>query len=455
MNLKQIRILIGCIGWFAAIVSVTALLRAELSSTAHGPADVVRDVSRWVLHERTEFEAVAPIRLPMSTGDPVLVREADGSWRQVGVVRRTGGKDKKVHYTQRIAVSLYDHFTRAERDHLTLEYHSTPTTLDWVVKTMIPPEKQIQMADLIAASWAEHQQEVIEKLQPVMRESLSRAADAIEDQLSDVLKDHEADFAAVGDRYQREILQKELIPLVRAHILPLAMEEIEPVAAEVGEALWKKVSLWGFTWRYLYDVSPLPERNRVKEEFDRFLETAAIPELESRTDQFVATAERIVARASRDPNVRSAIRRNLRTIATDQELRKIVWQIIREAILENQQLLDSLEEYWRSREARQAFQVASGSFEPTVRKIGDMVFGTRDKGVSPEFAKVLRLQILTKDRRWLLLRTGAPSASDTHAPGEIPITVASEPMPFPITFEAPIQSPLTQSPVSREPGKVE
>jgi hypothetical protein len=452
MKLKRLRLMLGGAAWIAVVCLAVFGLQRESSSSEHGPTDVLRDVSHWVLDQRTEFRAQSTHNLLVAIGDPVLMRLDDGSFQQVGVVRRTGGPDRKAFLTSSVNVLLYDSVADGATDGLMLEYHSTPTSLDWVVKTMISPEKQVRIADLIAADWAIHQAEVVEKLRPVLRESVSRAVDAIESQLPVALRRHRDEFTQVGERYQAEILEKEVVPLVRQFILPVAMEEIRPVAAEIGEALWRKVSIWRFTWRYLYDVSPLPSRDAVKVEFKRFMETEAIPELEARSDHFVATAEKIVSRVSRDPDVQRIIRRNLKTVAEDPQLRDIVWQVLRESILENHQLYTALDEYWQSDETRMALKVASSSFEPTVRKIGDMVFGTRDKGVSPEFARILRLQILTKDRRWFLLRTARDNAQQDVARGSIPITIASEPMPFPIEFDALLQSPLTHASVPPPSG---
>ena len=51
--------------------------------------------------------------------------------------------------------------------------------------------------------------------------------------------------------------------------------------------------------------------------------------------------------------------------------------------------------------------MAADYAEPCVRRIGDMLFGTREEGIAPEFAQVLRNQILDKDCRWLVLETPA------------------------------------------------
>jgi hypothetical protein len=64
-----------------------------------------------------------------------------------------------------------------------------------------------------------------------------------------------------------------------------------------------------------------------------------------------------------------------------------------------------------------------------VRSIGDLLFGTREDGIAPEFAQVLRNQILDKDCRWLVIerpvdnpadQTGSPPPVLSVRPGRDP-----------------------------------
>ena len=252
----------------------------------------------------------------------------------------------------------------------------------------------------------------------------------------------------MADRYQAEIIRRQIVPLVREEILPIVEEEITPVASELGKVLWDRISLWSFTWRYVYDVSPLPEKNAVKTEFDRFLEQEVRPQLEERSDQFVAITQRIISRVSKNERVRNVIRENLRKILTDPELQAIIWSVVQESIVQNENLKTSLRDYWRSAEVQNALQVANVRFEPTARAIGDAIFGNREKGITPEFSRVLRSQILLKDRRWLVvvpLGTNSlkPGNDINHSNDNLQIVIAKEPMEFPIEFEGTIQSPLT------------
>ncbi len=53
---------------------------------------------------------------------------------------------------------------------------------------------------------------------------------------------------------------------------------------------------------------------------------------------------------------------------------------------------------------------------PLFSRIGEKVLGTRGGGITPEFARILRTQVLEKDKRWILIERGnleaAPLARD-------------------------------------------
>jgi hypothetical protein len=68
--------------------------------------------------------------------------------------------------------------------------------------------------------------------------------------------------------------------------------------------------------------------------------------------------------------------------------------------------------------------------EPVVRQIGDDLFGSQEEGINPDFARVLRNQILGKDRRWIVLTPTRGDASTST------IEIADESMPYPIVYLA-------------------
>lgn len=442
-------LILGIVAWVAGGAAVWLALHASGANKQASVKEVVGEISQWVVGARSEHVAWSGTPILLCPGDPVLMRQPDGGFLQVGKVRNHFSSGPKEAYTKQATVVLYDTIEINTPHGFELHYYTTPTSLEWVVRTMVPPERQQEIAKLIADDWKSHRDEVMTQLQPVMEKSLVLALSTIEAELPAIIQDHRSEFGQLADRYQSEIIQRQIVPLVRKEILPIVEEEITPMANELGQELWARVSLWSFTWRYLYDVSPLPEKNAVKTEFDRFLDQEAKPQLETRSDQFVAVTQRIISRVSRNEKVRAVIRENLRKVASDPELQAIIWSVVQESIVQNQKLKTSLRDYWKSAEVQDALQVANIRFEPTARAIGDAIFGNREQGVTAEFSRVLRSQILLKDRRWLVIAPLNDSLQQTktadHPVDHLHITIAKDLMDFPITFEGSAQSPLTRT----------
>lgn len=450
------RFILGAITWLVLSTGAVLAVRSQFAADGKTPWGTVAGISGWMAGAPEEYSAVSATSLLLAPGDPVFLRTPDGGFRQVGRVRNNFAPAPQSTtrpvsplteaYTQKATIVLYDSVVKdAFPLGYQLEYHTTPTALDWVATTLITPERQQEIANIIAKDWEKHREQVIARLQPVFETGIGKCISAIEAELPTVLSNHRSDFAKLADRYQVEIIRSQVVPLVRAEILPIVQEEVRPLATELGKDLWNRVSLFSFTWRYLYDVSPLPEKNAVKLEFDRFMKEEVTPALESRSDEFVAVTERILGRISRNEKVRSVVRENLKKVATDKELQTIVWAIVQDSVINNQTLRATMREYWASPEVQSAMTAATSNFETTARTIGDTIFGSRDGGVTPEFARVLRTQILMKDRRWFVLvpKPTTPMPLPRPEVNGLVMVMAREPMAFPLEFEGVEQSPLS------------
>jgi len=454
-------LILGIVAWVGGSAGVWLALHNTGANEQASAKKVAGEISQWVMGARSEQAAWSKTPILLSPGDPILMRQPDGGYLQVGKVRNHFSSEPKEAYTKQANLVLYDSVFMNTPHGFELLYYSTPTSLEWVVRTMVPPERQQEIARLIADDWKSHREEVLIQLQPVMEKSLAHAVNAIEAELPAIIQGHRSEFGQLADRYQSEIIRRQIVPLVRKEILPIVEDEITPLASELGQELWDRVSLWSFTWRYLYDVSPLPEKNAVKSEFERFLDQEVKPQLESRSDQFVAVTQRIISRVSKNEKVRAVIRENLRKVASDPELQSIIWSVVQESILQNEKLKSSLRDYWKSEEVQDSLQVANIRFEPTARAIGDAIFGNREQGVTAEFSRVLRSQILLKDRRWLVvvpLNDSHPKQQTKdadHPVNSLQITVAKDAMDFPINFEGTAQSPLTRTDEAAEAAKSE
>ncbi len=456
------RLILGILVWLLTAGAGWMAVTRQLSTVDSSVAEMQSGMTQWITGQQSSIAVVAKRPVALAVGDPVFLKAEDGTYRQVGRVRNNAGAPTDTHLTKSATLEVYDSAISSLPDGYEIRYYGAPITLDWVAKTMLPPEKQKLIAQTIADDWKLHQDEIVEKLTPLIEQSVQRSVSIVEAELPKSIERHRADFAKLGDRYKSEIVREQMIPLAQERILPIIQEEVRPLAGDIGRELWNRVSLWSFTWRYLYDASPLPERNVLKQEFDRFLEVEAMPLLEKRTPDFVAVTEKIMTRLSRDPVVNETMRKNFRNVASDPELHRIVWNVIEESIVRNEELREALRAEWKRPDVQQTIQVMSTRFEPTARKIGDLIVGSREKGVTPEFARILRVQILVKDRRWIILHPKEPRTSEqvqtpsdeSNAPlvhpasndSPVPQTLveATDVMPFPLVFEGNQQSPLSK-----------
>ncbi|MDG2131372.1 MAG: hypothetical protein P8K08_25465 [Fuerstiella sp.] len=439
--MKQRHVIFGVLFWSAAACCSWYVLRAELTAQSSDVSHLSYDVSRWLSGQHRHLQAVCDERLMVAVGDPVFLQSADGTWRQVGLATDINGEFSRDPFiTTATEVLIYEDAITACSDRFRLQYHTTPMSLDWVVMTMIPPERQKAIAQLIAEDWKVHQKEIMDRLRPVMKDGLRKGMKAVEAELPQILREHRDDFRKLGDRYGTEIMKAEVLPLVRDEILPIVEHEALPVAEDVGRALWKRVSLLSFTYSFLYDKSPLPRRDALKTEFQRFIDEVALPELRSRSDQFIQVTEDIIKRSMENPKVKDVLKRNLRRVAEDPEMHELIKAIVREAIVDNQTLRLEMEAYMDDQQTRAALDVAGERLEPVVRQIGDLIFGTREKGITPEFSRILRSQILKKDRRWFVM---VPTDRDVVSGAPTEIIYADTPMTYPMGFGGNGQSPLT------------
>ena len=442
---QQIRLLIGLLIWSGAV----CWLLNSAGTRSGGIRDVVAlcaDLSVWIAGNEISVAADSELPLMMAPGDPVFLRQADGELLQIGQVLGTGKDGLLPVWTKECSLRV-DATAVQEliRQGAQLEYHQTPGSLQWVGETLLSPEIRDRISIIIAEEWQKNGSAVEEQLEPLMRESVGLVLRSVEAELPAVMENHRAQFSSLSEQYQGEVIRQRLVPLVREEILPIVEEEVRPEAMALARELWDRVSLWSFTWRYLYDLSPLPERHAVRQEFERFLSKEIRPALEARTENVVVVMERILQRVSRNKRIRDEIRREIQMAVNDDRLQQIVLSVLRQSIIENQTLQAELRDYFTRADVQSGLSLVARRMEPMMRRIGDEVFGNRDAGITSEFARVMRVQILLKDRRWLIL-----TASDMHKLQDhdrLRIVRSAAPEQFPLRLTPSVLSPLTPSEV--------
>lgn len=417
MNRSLLRGL-GVVFWIVVVAGCYAATHS--ASRGDSKASGVSIVS-YFAGPVAEIDAVDPSgRLQIH--DPVFYQRNDGTWSQVGYVESSSGDQVKL--------SWYGRDVSPEECRL-IQHHSSGR-LEEVVATMLPPEKRLQIQQRLAAVMSAHGDELSDAFVPLVQASLRRSIPVIEEEFRAAVDRHRAEIDALGRQWNDEVVGQRLIPLARREIVPIVRAHGEPTAEQIGRELWDRASLWRFGWRAVYDKSPLPRKDLLQEEWDRFVDEEAVPVFERRMDDIVVSVQNIVTDVAANDAVRRELANVAADISSDPQTRQLVREILKETLVENQRLREVWSSVWSSDEARKALDMAGDRLEPVVREIGDDLFGSEEQGINPNFARVLRNQILRKDRRWVV----AHAAANTDVSSPSIIHIARDSMPYPIVYLA-------------------
>ena len=412
--MRSLRIISGILLWLGLFVGAGYAVHSHLDQTEE-LRQVIPDLVEYAKSDCVNSRLTFDEALPLKVGDPILRVDDAGHYTQIGEVSlvREVTDNKIVELGRTISAEATLYGKRSESLQISeLEYFYTPNSLDWVMITMLSEKKQQQLVAVIQKAVLENQSVIMEQMQPVIRRSMQDALEVLEEDLVASLQKRQRELAAIGARYQNEVLQKELVPLVKTEIMPIVQANMEPTARDIGLALWERLSIWRFTWRYLYDVSPLPEKNKFSKEWDRFVKQEAIPEIEGRTDEIIGVIQDTMKEVARNKKVKRAVRASAKRVMNDTEIHAIVWRVFRDVIVDNERLHKAVEDSWKTPEAKYALKITGAKLQPYVTDIGRLLFGTPEDGVTPEFASVLRNRILQKDKRWLVVNSTAEPDGD-------------------------------------------
>ena len=362
--------------------------------------------------------------LPLRLHDPVFARSTGSErWQQVGYVESTTATETNKH----AVIAWYS--TQVPPRGFQLTHHRTSGQLDEALLTLFPDSKREQILARLETAMNQHGRDVSRAMVPLVRQTVRESLPVIEQEFQAALERHRPEVDRLANRFRREIVNDRLIPLARKEIVPIVRRHAEQPVNQIGRQLWDRASLWSFGWRALYDQSPLPTKRLVQEEWDRFVQVEAMPVFEAHMQQIVTAVQRTLTDVAATPAVRREMALLADEIARDPDAKMLMRTVLTEALLDNDRLHAVWQNVWSSEQAEQALNLASDRMEPVVRAIGDDIFGSREQGINPDFARVLRNQILGKDRSWLVARQ---IETDGLLLSEKPGTA----MPYPVVYLA-------------------
>ena len=403
---NKIRFALGVLIWIGLIVGGVALFR---QSTDTSPV-AVRQIVDYMGSREWTLDVESPTHLVLGVGDPVFLETESGRLEPIGVISTLdypGAKDPRnpvtLAWVEKASVRFLSELPELhEGDYL--QYNETSDSLAWVGQTMLNAKKRAEISELIVGAYADHQTELVETFRPLIKQTIADSGKIIRDEIALEIDKHQQQIQAIGKRYRTEVLEKQILPVLEKEVWPIIREEGEPLAEVIGMEIWREVSVWRFGWRYLYDATPLPERNLSQKEFDRFLERKVVPILKSHITDAVELQSVLLKKISQNESLKKTLANAGKKLFQDEEVKSLVKEIFNNAIVDNEKLKQSIEKTWQSDSAVAAMRIANSRVEPVVTEIGKSLFGSPLDGITPEFSKVLRNRVLHKDDRWLVLK---------------------------------------------------
>jgi hypothetical protein len=404
---------IGGLIWLAGLLAIGGGLMA-VAAKWNGRGGRAQSLVRFLIGRDTMVRRVAQANT-VRVGAPVFYQDTDQQWRQVGQVTSTGpiasnGPLASIgpatdtanagHGDASVTIRWYD--PQLDPASFRMVAYQHRGTVAETVQVMFPKEKREAIAGMVEQSLSRHRDVLAERFLPLIEQSVRQSLPVIETEILASLRRHADEVDALGERWKDELFRQRLVPLAREQVLPIAQSHAEPVLREIGRELWDRASLWSFTWRAVYDKTPLPRRDLMREEWERFVREEAVPVIEAHADEIADALQQTIADVAKNREIRDEFGEALAAVADDPQTRRLLGVLLKETLVDNDAVRQVWIDVWTGDDARAAFESTGPLIEPLVRRLGEEIIGSPQRGIDPGFARVLRSQILGKDRQWLV-----------------------------------------------------
>lgn len=413
--------LVGAAVWLALLSGLAA---ASWASLQHQPwRSVASSMARFWITRPPSVPLAAPAGLVLAETAVFQHDAASDRWRQVGVVQRVTpataaaipATTQQVPATTQEIVEVLWFEPHPPAASLHWQAHHSSGSMNETLALLLPEAKRRRLQMLVQQAMQEHGQTLADQFQPLLEQSLRRSLPLIERQLVASLRQHKPQIEAITDAWRRQWADETLPRLAQEQVWPIIQQHSGPLADNIGRELWNRASLWSFTWRAVYDRSPLPRKDLMRSEWERFAREEAVPVLEAHADEIATAMQAILADLAASPAIRSELGEAVDVLLDDPRTRPLVASVLRDTLVDNPPLHAAWTEVWTSEQAQTVLEQAGRRIEPLVRQIGEEILGSPQTGIDPGLARVIRAQILGKDKRWIVVHDTATAAAQTTA----------------------------------------
>ena len=451
--LKTIRILLGSCIWTAVIyagVQVATDARRHGESTAgqllryvetHSASVVVDLPAPYVLAlgdavyiaaEDSELEDPETDGDPGGTGAPPTPIEARkkrprtgalNGFVQVGEVEAIIADDGSPHPNffgrgRQVRLRIFDDKVLTLADDAKVRMILVPDAFSWVLDTLFTAETVPEIAREWNATMLAHRDEIFRLITPIVVSVIGDVEATARAEFPPFLARHRAEIDRLLASLETALGDEKIVELFETEIWPLGEQRMQPIVSDIGKEIWKRVPVWGFSWRLVWQALPGTDDNHFEQHWEKFIGQEINPIVRAKVPEVIAAAKAVAQTTLKNERVQKELREAAVKITGDARFHELVQSFLKEAFLDNGEFHRRMLARAQSPEVERALQAASAHLEPMLRRMGDIVFGTREDGITGEFARVLRAQILQKDRRRFVIDPGrgAPRPADAASP---------------------------------------
>jgi len=406
---RILRVIAGTLIWSAILATAGWFLLAERGKES----STFSRLRRYFAQQPGTFCVQFPSTTLVEVGDEVrLEGPEERVFGEVEVLLDDKGLPIRSLYDwcTAVRVRIYDRQGTTIRSDAAARLVRIPQTAAWVVQTLFTEENIPRLAEEWNRHMLEHREAIFSLLTPIVRDVVIDLERHIESELPAFLARHREEILELGEQVRQDFLDKKFMTFFVEDFWPIAEPKIQPVVAEISREIWKRFPLWGLSWRLAYQTLPFTANDHVEKTWRKFLDEEVVPIVRSHSGEVIDAAREITREVLAREEVSRHVRGTFEFLITSPMFHSLSQSFLREVILDNPRFHEAMRRRWNSPEVQRAIEAASGHIEPMVRRMGDIVLGTREEGITREFARVLRSQILLKDLQHLVISPGSEGA---------------------------------------------
>ena len=197
------RLTIGILTW-AIILAVCGYYFLQRKGDAKTATD---QVGQYLFGARQFVELKFSPDQVFKVGD-ILFHHDDGISKPIGIITRVDTPESNemgLVYSSTAYAKLYPSAPPlSTNDYVT--YHSTPDSLAWVLRVMLPPDKRKEISELILDTYKENEAELAGALRPIIQQTIQESARIIQRDLRVALDSRSEKIQQVSRRLQVDLL---------------------------------------------------------------------------------------------------------------------------------------------------------------------------------------------------------------------------------------------------------